>query len=181
MALALRTSRLLLREWCDEDFDAFVAMSIDPEVMRYLAPFPDRAAIDHWLVRTLAHWAEYGWGKFVVEIPGEAAFAGVVGLEHVGFDLPFTPAVEVLWRLARRYWGRGFAVEAARAAVEDGFYRLGLDEIVVFTVVENHRSRAVMERLSMRRESADDFDFVHPRLPRGHALRRHVLYRLKRA
>jgi RimJ/RimL family protein N-acetyltransferase len=180
MGLALRTPRLILREWRDEDVEPFAAMSADPEVMRYLVPFPDRAAVDAWIARAWTHLREYGFGKFVVELPGEAAFAGVVGLDHVGFDLPFTPAVEVLWRLARPFWGRGFATEAARAVLGDGFFRLGLAEVVAYTVVDNRRSRAVMERLGMRRDAAEDFDFVHPRLPPGHPLRRHVLYRLRR-
>lgn len=180
MALALRTPRLLLREWCDEDAEPFAAMSADPEVMRYLVGFPDRAAVDAWIARTRAHWAEHGFGKFVVEAPGEAAFVGVVGLDHVGFDLPFTPAVEVLWRLARPYLGRGFATEAARTVLDDGVFRLGLAEIVAYTVVDNRRSRAVTERLGMIRDPGDDFDFVHPRLPPGHPLRPHVLYRLHR-
>ena len=180
MGLALRTPRLILREWRDEDAEPFAAMSADPEVMRYLVPFPDRAAVGAWIARARTHLAEHGFGKFVVELAGEAAFAGVVGLDHVGFDLPFTPAVEVLWRLARPFWGRGFATEAARATLDDGFGRLGLDEVVAYTVVGNRRSRAVMERLGMHRDAAEDFDFVHPRLPPGHPLRRHVLYRLRR-
>jgi len=179
MALALRTPRLILREWHDSDAQPFAAMSADPEVMRHLTAFPDRAAIDDWIARARAHWAEHGFGKFVVELAGQAEFVGVVGLDHVGFNLPFAPAVEAVWRLARRYWGSGFATEAARAALDDGFGRLGLDEIVAYTTLENCRSRAVMERLGMRRDPAEDFDFVHPRLP-GRRLHRCVLFRRSR-
>src|SRR5205814_6892168 len=110
-------------------------------------------------------WAEHGYGKFVVELPGEAEFIGVVGLERVRFHLPFAPAIEVVWRLAQKYWGCGLATEAARAALDDGFGRLGRGEIVAYTTVDNHRSRAVMERLGMTHDPAEDFDFVHPRLP----------------
>ena len=180
MPLALRTPRLILREWRDSDAEPFAAMLADPEVMRYLAGFPDRAPINDWIARARVHWAEHGWGKFVVEVPDEAAFAGVVGLDHVAFDVPFAPAVEVLWRLARPFWRRGFATEAARAVIDDGLLRLGLPEIVAFTVVGNGPSRRVMERLGMTRGSNDDFDFLHPRLPAGHPLQRHVLYRLRR-
>jgi ribosomal-protein-alanine N-acetyltransferase len=179
MAIRLRTPRLLLREWRDGDADAFATMSADPEIMRYLVPFPDRAAIDAWVAGAGDHWQLHGFGRFAVELPGEASFIGVVGLEHVRFAVPFAPAVEAVWRLARPYWGHGFAVEAARAAVEDGFGRLGLDEIVAFTVAGNRRSRRVMERLGMTRESSEDFDFLHPRLPQGHPLQRHVLYRIR--
>ena len=174
MALALRTLRLLLREWREEDREPFAAMSADAEVMQYLP-----AADAEWVSRALAHWQEHGFGQWVVEAPGEAPFIGVVGLNHVRFATPFTPAVEAGWRLARTYWGRGYAFEAARAAIEDGFFRIGLDEIVAFTVPANRASWGLMERLGMTRKPAEDFD--HPRFAEGHPLRRHVLYRLRRA
>jgi RimJ/RimL family protein N-acetyltransferase len=179
VAVALVTPRLLLREWRDEDAAAFAAMSADPAMTEYLVPFSDRAAMDGWVAAARDHWRRHDFGKFVVELPGEASFVGVVGLEHVHFDVPFAPAIEAAWRLARPYWGKGYALEAARAVIDDGFGRLGLREIVAFTVVDNRRSRRVMERLGMSRDSAEDFDFLHPRLPAGHKLHRHVLYRIR--
>lgn len=173
MPIQLRTPRLLLREWRDEDAAAFAAMSADGAMGEYLMP-PG----GDWVARARQHWHEHGFGQFVVELPGEYPFIGVIGLDRVRWAVPFAPAVEAAWRLARPYWGQGYATEAARAAVEDGFYRLGLDEIVAFTVVGNRRSRAVMERLGMVRDPAGDFD--HPRLPAGHPLQRHVLYRIRR-
>jgi RimJ/RimL family protein N-acetyltransferase len=181
MAIRLRTPRLLLREWRDEDLAPFAAMSADPAAMQYLVPFADRAAIDAWVASARDHWRHHPFGKFVVEVPGETAFAGVIGLDHVRFAVPFAPAIEVVWRLAPAFWGRGFATEAARAAIEDGFFRLGFDEIVAYTVEYNWPSRRVMERLGMTRDSNEDFDFLHPRLPEGHPLHRHVLYRLRRS
>jgi ribosomal-protein-alanine N-acetyltransferase len=180
MPVALRTPRLLLREWRDDDAEPFAAMSFDPEVTRYLLPFPDRAGVNTWIGTARAHWRDDGFGQWVVEIPGKAAFIGVVGLSGVRFALPFAPAVEAAWRLARPYWGGGYAVEAARSAIDDGFGRLGLREIVAFTVAGNAASRRVMERLGMRRDPAEDFDFDHPRMPPGDPLRRHVLYRIGR-
>src|SRR3954452_25503627 len=173
MAVELRTARLLLRGWRDDDAAAFAAMSADPAVMRYLPP-PDR----DWIPRVRAHWREHRFGQFVVELPGEAPFIGVVGLAHVRFALPFAPAVEAAWRLAPAYWGKGYATEAARAAIEDGFGRLGLGEIVAFTVPANEASQRVMIRLGMTRYPSGDFD--HPAFPPGHPLCRHVLYRLQR-
>ena len=181
MAVSLRTRRLVLREWREEDAEPFAAMSADPAVMQYLVPFPDRAAMDAWVAAARTHRREHGFGQSVVELPREAPFIGVVGLSRVRFALPFAPAVEAAWRLARPYWGRGYAYEAARAAIDDGFGRLGLDEIVAFTVPANLASRRVMEELGMTRDPAEDFDFVHPRRPLPHPLRRHVLYRLRRA
>ena len=178
MALALRTPRLLLREWRDDDIAPFAAMSADPEGMRYLPPL-DRAAAEAWVVRMRRHWDEHGFGNFVVEVPGEAPFIGVIGLNWVRWDLAFTPAVEAAWRLTPAYWGKGYAIEAAHAAIDDGFGRLGLDEIVAYTVTANRPSRQVMERLGMTRDPAENFD--HPSQSEASPLRRHVLYRLRPA
>jgi len=179
MAVALRTPRLLLREWRETDGEPFAAMSADPAVMEHLMPHPGRVASDLWIAVMRSHYDAHGFAYLAVEIPGEAGFIGAVGLNRVPFEAHFTPAVEVGWRLARAHWGKGYAVEAARAVVDDGFGRLGLDEIVALTVPENRRSWRVMQRLGMTHDPADDFD--HPRFPDGHPLRRNLLYRIRRA
>ena len=177
MAVALRTARLLLRQWSDEDVAAFAAMSADPTVTQYLLPLSERGlSAETWVAGKRAHWVEHGFGQWVVELPGATSFLGVVGLETVSYQAHFTPAVEVAWRLARPFWDRGYATESARAAVDYGFDELGLREIVALTVPANQRSRRVMERLGMTRAPEDDFD--HPRVPEG-PLKRHVLYRLR--
>jgi RimJ/RimL family protein N-acetyltransferase len=180
MSVALRTPRLLLREWRDADREPFAVLCANPEVMRYYyRPPADRAACDAWIDRMRAHNAEHGFAYWAVELPEVACLIGAIGMTRVlspGF--PFAPAVEIGWRLAVRHWGRGYATEAAHAVLDDGFCRLGLGEIVAFTLPANQRSRQVMERLGMRRDPADDFD--HPRVPEGHEMRRHVLYRCHR-
>jgi ribosomal-protein-alanine N-acetyltransferase len=176
MAISLRTPRLLLREWRDGDAAAFAEMSADPGLTEYLLP-PD----ENWVARARRHWDEHGFGQFAVEVPGIAPFIGAVGIAHIRWAVPFAPAIEAAWRLARPFWGKGYALEAARAVIEDGFYRLGLGEIVALTVVANRRSRSVMERLGMTRDPAEDFD--HPAFDGvvgEHSLRRHVLYRARR-
>ncbi len=179
MPVALRTPRLLLREWRDEDREPFTAMSFDPAVMEYLLPFADRAACDAWITRMRAHNEEHGFAYWAVELPGVAGLIGAIGLSRVRFaGFPFAPAVEIGWRLARPYWGHGYATEAARAVLDDGFGRLHLSEIVAFTLPDNRRSWQVMERLGMSRNPADDFD--HPAVAEGHPWRRHVLYRIRR-
>jgi RimJ/RimL family protein N-acetyltransferase len=177
--ITLRTPRLILRPWRDEDGDAFAAMFADPEVMEFMMPVQDRAAIDAVIARVRGHFDQHGFGWWAAEVPGVAPFIGFIGLWHIPFEAHFTPAVEVGWRLARAHWGQGYATEGARAALEVGFTRLGLDEIVSMTVPANARSRRVMERIGMTRDSADDFD--HPRVPAGNPMRRHLLYRLSRA
>ena len=140
--MRLRTFRLLLRPWRDEDIAAFAEMSTDPAVMEYLVPLSSRGlSVEAWVTGKRTHWDEYGFGQWVVELSGEASFIGVVRLETVSYETHFTPAVEVAWRLERSYWGRGYATEAAKAALDLGFGELGLREIVALTVPANQRSR----------------------------------------
>jgi ribosomal-protein-alanine N-acetyltransferase len=162
-----------LREWRDDDVAPFLELSAEPAMSLYL-PVGDAA----WLGRVRAHWAAHGFGQFAVELPGEAPLIGAIGLMGLPDDYPCAPGVQVAWRIARPYWGKGYAAEAARAAIDDGFARLHFEEIVALTVLANRRSWGVMERLGMSRDPADDFD--HPRYPEGHVRRRHILYRLRR-
>jgi RimJ/RimL family protein N-acetyltransferase len=175
----LRTERLLLRQWREEDLEPFAALNADPETMRFFPEPQLRVASDALAESARRHIAEEGWGLWAVEVVGGACFIGFVGLSRPSFEEHFTPAVEVGWRLAREHWGHGYATEAARAALDYGFEELGLEEIVSFTSELNEPSRRVMERLGMRHDQAGDFE--HPRVPVGHPLRPHVLYRLSRA
>jgi RimJ/RimL family protein N-acetyltransferase len=174
----LRTQRLLLRRWRNEDIEPFSQLNADPEVMRHFKSTIDLAASKLFIEKAEREFDERGFGLWAVEAPGTAPFIGFVGLHFADFLAPFTPAVEIGWRLARAYWGHGYATEGARAALAFGFDRVGLLEIVSLTVPGNNRSRAVMERLGMTRDAGDDFD--HPSFAEGHPLRRHVLYRLPR-
>jgi RimJ/RimL family protein N-acetyltransferase len=174
----LESSRLRLRDWQDADLAPFAALNADPRVMEYFPRPLDRAESDAAVVRIRAHFARRGFGLWAVEAPGVAEFVGFVGLSVPSFEAHFTPCVEIGWRLAREFWGRGYATEAALAVLNHGFGTLGLAEIVSFTAAANARSRAVMERIGMHRSDADDFD--NPNLSPGHPLRRHVLYRLGR-
>lgn len=174
----LRTERLLLRRWRAADRAPFAALNADPRVVEFLPGPLSRAESDALAARIDALVAQHGFAPWAVEVPGEVPFAGFVGLAVPAFEAAFTPCVEIAWRLAASCWGRGYATEAARAALAFGFEHLGLAEIVAFTVPANLRSRRVMERLGMTHDPADDFD--HPALPAGHALRRHVLYRAVR-
>lgn len=176
--LELSTARLRLRAWRDSDLAPFAALNADLAVFEYLPGPLSRAESDAVAARIRAHFERSGFGLWAVEVPGVTPFAGFIGLSIPAFAAHFTPCVEVGWRLARAHWGAGYATEGARAALQCGFEELGLSEIVSFTVPANERSRAVMERLGMRRDPADDFD--HPGLPADHPLLRHVLYRVAR-
>lgn len=177
-ARELRTERLWLRRWTAADRAPFAALNADAEVFEYLRGPLSRVESDALVDRIEAHFAARGFGLWAVEIPGVTAHAGFIGLSVPSFTAPFTPCVEIGWRLARAYWGAGYASEGARAALTFGFEQLGLAEIVSMTVPANVRSQRVMERLGMRRDPGDDFD--HPGVPAGHRLVRHVLYRISR-
>jgi RimJ/RimL family protein N-acetyltransferase len=170
--------RLILRPWQDTDRQPFAALSADPEVMRYLMPLATRQAADAWIDRQNAHLAAYGFCMWAVELARSGQFVGTVGLLRVGYAAHFAPAIEIGWRLARKFWGHGYAPEAAEAALHSGFHVMQLREIVANTVPGNTSSQRVMMKLGMSRDSDDDFD--HPLVPRGHPLRRQVLYRLTR-
>lgn len=173
----LRTPRLLLRGWCPEDRGPFAALNADPEVMERMPKVLTRSESDAFADAIEKEFEEYGYGLWAVEVVGETPFAGYVGLHRATFEAAFTPAVEIGWRLARPFWGRGYATEAAREVLRFAFRTAGLDEVVSFTSVGHAKSRAVMERIGLH--ASGEFD--HPSLPEGHRLRRHVFYRLERA
>jgi ribosomal-protein-alanine N-acetyltransferase len=172
---SLRTERLLLRPWREEDREPFAALNADPEVMAHFPAPLSRKESDALIDRHQAGLEAGEPGVHAAEVLATGEFLGFIGLAVPRFEADFTPCVEVGWRLARAAWGHGYATEGARAAVAYGFEELGLPEIVSFTAVGNARSRAVMERLGM----AYDRTFEHPNLEPGHPLRPHVLYRLR--
>jgi ribosomal-protein-alanine N-acetyltransferase len=176
MVPTLETPRLLLRPWREADLAPFAALNADPEVMRHFPKRLDRAESDAMAARIALHFHRHGFGLWAVEVKGGTPFIGMVGLAVPPWTAPFTPCVEIGWRLATAHWHRGYATEAAAAALDHGFVAMGLAEIVSFTVPDNRASRAVMERLGMRRSPDEDFD--HPRLVPADPLCRHVLYRL---
>lgn len=177
--LELRTRRTLLRAWKDSDLPAWCEMNADAEVRRHFASVhtQDEAVAEASRIRGFL--AQRGWGCWALEIPGTLPFAGFVGLLVPTFEAHFVPCVEIGWRLPQSAWGQGYATEAAQAAAQFAFDVLDQDEIVAITTPSNKPSQRVMERLGMRHDAAGDFD--HPRVPEGHAMRRHVLYRLDRA
>ena len=168
------TERLALHQWRPSDRQPFAALTADPIVMEYFPSILDRAASDALADRCESHIAINGWGLWATELCATGEFIGYVGLSSPRPELPFTPAVEIGWRLAAQHWGQGFATEAARGTLRVAYELLELPEIVSFTSVGNLRSRAVMERLGMK--EIETFD--HPNIPVGNSLRRHCLYRL---
>jgi RimJ/RimL family protein N-acetyltransferase len=174
----LRTERLVLRRWEPRDLAPFAALNGDPATMRFFPEPLTREASDDLVRRIEVGFERHGMGHWAVELAATGTFVGAIGLSLVQSVLPFAPAVEVGWRLDRHHWGRGYATEAAGAALRHAFEDRGTHEVVAFTAAVNAPSRAVMERLGMRRDPAEDFR--EPGLPADHRLQPHVLYRLTR-
>jgi len=171
----LRTARLILRPWRDDDLAPVAEISADPQVMRFFNLTRTRTQSDAWVARTQAHIDRTGFGIWAVEAPGVAPLIGFVGLSTVPEAVPCAPAIEAVWTLGAPWWRQGYCTEAALAALHDGFTRLALPEIVAFTTAANTPSQAVMQKIGMTRDLDGDFD--HPSLPAGHTLAPHVLYR----
>ena len=173
----LETERLLLRRWQDSDREPFAALNADPRVMEFLPGCLTREESDQLIDSIESHFDNRGFGLFATEHKAEHSLIGFIGLHVATFQAHFTPCVEIGWRIAAPYWGKGLATEGSREVIRFAFEWLRLESLVSFTVPENVASRRLMEKLGMTHDPAEDFD--HPRLPPGHRLRRHVLYRLK--
>ena len=171
---AVETARLWLRPWIDSDLAPFAAMGKDPRVMAHFPALMDEQQSKATAIRIMNHIGEHGFGFWAVERRSDRQFLGFCGLKIVGFPCPIEGEIEIGWRLAHKYWGQGYALEAAQASLDHGLGPLGLPRITSFTVARNTRSWGLMERLGMARR--EDLDFDHPDLPPGHPLRPHIVY-----
>lgn len=172
--MRIETPRLILREWKDEDLIPFAKLNADPVVMEH---FPNTLTLEQTqtMIETLkTRFKNDGFSFFAVELKSTGEFIGMTGLNKPGYQTPFTPCVEVGWRIAKEFWNKGYATEAAKASLDFGFNTLGLDKIASFTAVENVKSQRIMDKIGMIRDHAGDFD--HPNVPKDHRLCRHVLY-----
>ena len=173
--IEFETNRLICRQWQPSDFPSFARINADPKVMEF---FPKllSALESNALAESIKDFIElHGYGLWAVELKDTNEFIGFVGLSKPKIILPFSPCIEIAWRLGSPYWGKGYASEAAAESLRLGFEILKLNEIVSFTTPYNIRSRKVMERIGMQNSHTT---FEHPNLPIGHALREHCIYRL---
>lgn len=173
----IETERLILRTFEDKDIEPMAAIDQDPKVCEYLPGIGNRAATEAGIQHFIKHYYEHGFSLYAAELKETNEFIGYLGLIVPSFEAHFTPAVEIGWRLASSHWGKGYATEGAKAVLNYGFNKLGLNQIVSFTVPANIRSIRVMEKIGMKRDLSGDFH--HPKLPKDHPLALHVLYRAK--
>ena len=173
----IETERLYLRQWQASDFAPFAEMNADPEVMEYFPKLLTTSMSNTIAKKCQSLIDDNGWGFWAVSLKETDTFIGMVGLNNANADMPFSPAVEIAWRLDNDYWGLGYATEAARASLNFAFVELGIEEVVSFTAVINKRSQLVMERLGMTNTQEN---FYHPMLDPNHRLAEHVLYKMTR-
>lgn len=169
----IETPRLILRQWKEADYDPFVQLNMDKDVMEFFPSVSTKEESVAQIVRATDHINEYGFGFFAVERKDNNHFIGFTGLNHPRFESYFTPCVEIGWRLSKDNWNSGFATEAAKACLQFGFDTLKLSEIYSFTAVNNIRSENVMKKIRMIKEGY----FEHPSVEDGHILKKHVLYK----
>ena len=169
----IETERLILRPWREDDILPFSEINSDKEVMEYLPRCLSLEETVQFCNRIVAEHDAYGYGLYAVETKSEGNFIGYVGFHHFDFDAEFAPGVEIGWRLAREHWNKGYATEAARACLDYARKNRLFNEIYSFTTVGNHRSERVMQKIGMERLGF----FSHPKLPEGHQLKLHILYR----
>lgn len=174
----LKTQRLLLRQWKKDDLAEFSLLNSDPEVMEYLPNLLSEEESNNLADKIINLISENGWGFWAVEIISDNSFIGFVGLNEPKYELPVKPCVEVGWRLARKYWGNGYATEAGEASLEFAFESLNLNEVYSFTSVANKKSEAVMERLKLENLKSN---FDHLSIPVSSKYREHVLYKIDKA
>lgn len=153
---SVTTARLQLRPWREADRDAFAAMNAHPQVMHDYGGPITRAASDAKFDRYASAFEALQFGRWLIETPA-GEYLGYCGVMPGYAGHPLGDHYEVGWRLVRHAWGRGYATEAARAALADAFQRVGLTEVLAYTTNDNQRSQAVMRRLALARDKSQDF------------------------
>lgn len=176
--IIIKTKRLILRTWKNEDIEPYYQINQDPKVIEFLRGPMTMQEVQDFIIAMNQQFDQIGYTLFAVEEKTSGELIGFIGLNPPMWDAHFTPCVEVGWRLGSAYWNKGYATEGAKASLEFGFNQCGLNEIVSFTVPVNLRSIRVMEKIGMHRDIKDDF--LHPKLPTDHRLSKHILYRIQK-
>jgi len=176
LKIFIETPRLILRQWKTSDYDPYIQLNQDSDVMEFFPSVSTKEETLAQIDRFITHIDQHGYGFFAVERKDNGQFIGFTGLSRPRFEAYFMPCVEIGWRLSKANWGQGFATEAALACLDFGF-DIGLDEIYAFTSVHNKKSEHVMLKAGMLKQG----EFEHPLIEDGHFLKQHVLYKISRA
>ncbi|MET9885422.1 GNAT family N-acetyltransferase [Streptomyces sp. NPDC006430] len=167
----IRTPRLLLRRWTDDDLVPLSEINADPEVMRWIG---DGSTLDleqtaEWIERSEDEWDEEGFGLLAVELLASGELIGAVGLSVPEFLPEVLPAVQISWRLGRQFWGQGYASEAAHATLEFALQDRGLDRVIAINRAGNEDSENVIRKLGME-QHLNTTDPEHGHLLQVHSI-----------
>jgi RimJ/RimL family protein N-acetyltransferase len=176
MTTVIETERLILRTWKKEDVDSYFQINQDPKVTEFLRGPLTMAQVNDFIPMVNNHQTKHVYTVWATDLKETGELIGFIGLYYVDWESHFSPAVEIMWRLGSGCWGKGYATEGAKAALEYGFTQCHLKEIVSFAAPANVRSIRVMEKIGLKHDVKGDF--AHPEFPLDHRLSRHVLYRL---
>lgn len=175
--MQLLTPRLILRPVTENDFVSMYEMGQDPRVMEFLGPLQTKEEVQSFIKKIQEHQKTHGFSYMAIEHKSTKHFFGLIGLLVPSYPLPFSPCVEIGWRLRYEAWGQGYALESAQELMRWGFEEKKLAEIVSFTAIINKRSEELMKRLGMTSDPKENFQ--HPKVSQGDPLKEHVLYRKK--
>lgn len=176
----IETPRLILRPWREADKPVFEAIINTPAMMEHFGGVWPTGGHDALIDMQIAKQARDGHCMWAVEHRSDGALIGICGVriaDHY-IDLPITGELEIGWRIAQPFWGRGIAREAAEASIGWGWANTAAPRIAAWTTIENRRSRGLMERLGMARRA--DLDFVHPRFEPGNPFGAMIVYTIDR-
>jgi len=172
----LETENLLLRQWREEDLEPYAKLTSSKEVMQY---FPKTLTVEqsNMAARKFQKLLEKNsWGFWAVEEKASGQFIGYAGLHAPKTQFPFSPCIEIAWRMEKKYWENGYVLEAGEKIIAAAFEIFGLEELVYFSALKNLKGEEVAKALNMKREST----FHHPFVEREDALSEHYLYRIKK-
>lgn len=173
----IETNRLILRTWGDNDINDYYLLNQDPKVVEFLLKMSSIEQSKEFIECMNDQFHAHGYTIFAMEEKQSGILIGFTGLNAPKWRAHFTPCVEIGWRLSSKFWGNGYATEAARAVLDYGFKKCALKEILAWTVPANLRSIRVMEKIGMEHDINRDFN--HPEVPEGHELSKHILYRIR--
>jgi len=170
----LETERLILRQWKKSDYLPFINIGLDPEVMKYLPKLLTENESLEIINKIKDIFNKNNWGFWAVELKKTGEFIGFIGLHDQPEQFEFSPCVEMGWRLAKEHWGKGYATEGAKAALEYAFNKLNLNKVVSFTSIANNQSESVMKKIGMTKVRY----FNHPEFSSTPNLEKHILYEI---
>lgn len=169
------SERLGFRNWLDTDLEKMAAINADSRVMEFFPSLVDREGTVSFIDRMKLQLAQKGYCYYAVDDLADQDFIGFIGLSTQTYEAPFTPCVDIGWRLKTDTWNKGLATEGAKRCLLYAFKNLGLKEVFAIAPVLNLRSERIMQKIGMQKL----YEFVHPLLHNDDRLKNCNVYSLR--